>query len=168
MQSENPVEAMESSRDVRPGDRLETCRLAVLVKRKRALLEQLQQLCHRQAETIDRADAERLLRILTAKHKLLSGLEHVERELDPYRQQDPQSRQWASEAERESCRSDARACESLWNEIIDLEERCGGELTRQRAAVAEQLAQVRGQSQAQSAYLNTPVPSACQFDCRAE
>ncbi len=168
MPSENPVEAMESSRDVRPGDRLETRRLAALVKQKRALLEQLQQLCQRQAETIDRADAERLLRILTAKHKLLSSLQQVERELDPYRQQDPQSRQWPSEAEREACRSDAQVCESLWNEIIDLEERCGGELKRQREAVAEQLAQVRGQSHARSAYLNTPVPAPCQFDCQAE
>ena len=151
-----------------PAQGLSPQHLASLVRQKRSLLEQLQTLCENQKETIQADDAERLLRILTAKQKLLSGLERIEQELTPFRDQDPETRPWRSEQEREACRADVQASERLWEGILELETWCGKELEERRQALAERLSAAQAQTNARQAYLSAAPSVPAQFDCRAE
>ena len=149
-------------------ERLSPQHLASLVRQKRSLLEQLQTLCENQKQTIEADDAERLLRILTAKQKLVSGLERIERELAPFRDQDPETRPWGSEQERQACRADVQASERLWEGILELEAWCGKELEERRQALAQRLTAAQAQTNARQAYLSTAPTMPAQFDCRAE
>ncbi len=158
--------AMSDSRV--PAEALSPQHLASLVRQKRSLLEQLRTLCENQKQTIEADDAERLLRILTAKQKLLSGLERIEQELAPFRDQDPETRPWKSEQERQACRADVQASEKLWETILELESLCGKELEERRQALAKRLSAAQAQSNARQAYLNTAPSVTSQFDCRAE
>ncbi len=147
---------------------METCELASLVRRKRLVLEQLQAICERQRGLIESGETQRLLRVLTAKQKLLNGLQAIERLLDPYREQDPETRGWVSEEAREACRRDVAACTTIWAGLLELEQRCGAMLETRRGEVAAQLTQVQGAANVRSAYLNSHAPLPSQLDLQAE
>ena len=71
---------------------METDQLSGWMDRKQGLLSQLRQLAHRQVESVKQADMSHLLGLLAAKQRLLQELQEIERRLDPFRDQDPQSR----------------------------------------------------------------------------
>ncbi|MCA9644068.1 MAG: hypothetical protein KC492_25420, partial [Myxococcales bacterium] len=73
---------------------LSTDRLAKLVCQKRQVLQQLRQVAVRQGELIGQEDVSTLLKLLATKQALLSGLQKLERALEPFRGQDPEDRPW--------------------------------------------------------------------------
>jgi anti-sigma factor ChrR (cupin superfamily) len=83
----------------------------------------------------------------------LSELQALDRDLAPYQQQTPQSRQWSSPAERTRCQQQAARCEAVLREILLIEKQAEEQMTQQRDAVAQRLATFNQSAQAARAYI---------------
>ena len=93
---------------------LDTAKLTKLLADKCQLLTQLRQLGARQFQSIDTADLSQLLNLLAAKQRLIGGLQTIEQQLDPYREQSPDEREWASPADRQQCASLLKRVSNYW------------------------------------------------------
>ena len=126
--------------------------LARLVRQKRKLLEQLAMLGRRQQELIAGGDAATLLQLLGGKQQLITGLQVVERGLDAFRHEDPDTRRWPSPAERAACQADADACNALLAEVLTTEQQHEGQLSERRDALSKRLQQAQSAHAASTAY----------------
>lgn len=133
----------------------DTQKLLDLIGRKHDCLAQLHRLGGEQQGLVDTGDVGRLLSLLAIKQQTLQALSDVERELDPYRREDPRQRVWASEAERMHCAALAERSERMLREILEIEKRCEESLQRRRDETAEQLSVVQAAGAARGAYLNS-------------
>lgn len=131
---------------------LSTSLLIDLIGRKHDCLIVLRDLGARQRELIDSGDMTQLLTVLADKQRLIVQLRHLEQELDPFRDDDPDRRVWSSEAERVRCASLADRAERLLAEILDGERRSEDVLRRRRDDTAEQLAAAHIGHNARGAY----------------
>ena len=131
---------------------LPTDNLAELIHRKHQVLLQLREVGHRQIEIVDRHEISSLLQLLAAKQQLISALQTVERELAPYRDEDPDRRQWRSIEDRTRCAEEASACNELLSEIVHLEKRSEEKMATRRNQVATQLQEVHSAARARGAY----------------
>lgn len=147
---------------------MDTDLLAKLIDRKRHVLSQLSQLTIRQLTTVRQGDMSHLLGLLAAKKHSLNELQAVERELDPFRHQDPDSRRWQSPAHRERAREVAEQCETLLQGIMRLEKQSETELVHRRDSVASRLQGVHGASQATKAYATHRPRHGDQLDISSE
>ena len=142
--------------------------LANSMARKAQLLELLCKLGAAQLSLVGEGDMSRLLQVLSSKDSLLAQLQIIERELDPFRDEDPNRRQWASPELRATCRRDADRCSALLAEIMTIEKQSEAEMTRRRDATAIQLQGLYGTQEAQGAYITTPAVSPATFDLSME
>jgi flagellar biosynthesis/type III secretory pathway chaperone len=145
-----------------------TEQLATLVARKANLLTLLKQFTEKQLGVIAGEDTALLLKLLAGKQSLVDQLQAVERELAPFREQDPETRVWRSAEHRRACQHLAAACETLIHEILELDRRGEGELIRRRDAAAEQLQGLQTTAHAHRAYLQVPQAVAGGFDLVSE
>jgi hypothetical protein len=129
-----------------------TERLAELIGNKRQVLAQLRDVGQRQTDLINHGDTASLLKLLAAKQHLISTLQSVERELNPYYAEDPDRRTWKSPQDRAACASQAAECNSLLEEIVRLEKHGAEMMTVRRNEVAEQLQQAHAAAHVRSAY----------------
>ena len=81
-------------------------------------LRQLAQLGSWQLEAVRVHDMNRLLAVLSAKQRLLVGLQRLERQLDPFRQQNADERRWVSDEARQRCAKLAAESEALLAQIV--------------------------------------------------
>ena len=132
---------------------METDLLAQLIAKKHDVLDQLRQLARRQAQLITEGEMVKLLAILASKQMLLSELQRIERALDPFREQDPDSRRWRSAEDRLRTRQLVERCQGLLDEIMLLEKQGETELLQRRDAAAQRLQGMHTASEARSAYL---------------
>lgn len=146
----------------------ETERLAELISGRRELLEQLREVSGRQLDVIGEGDMQRLFALLSSKQVLLGRLQQVDRQLEPFRGQDPDSRRWRSTADRERTRQTAQRCESLLGEIMLVEKQCEAELTRRRDDTAGMLAGMHTAAKARSAYGDALADSGGRLDLTSE
>lgn len=141
-----------------------TAKLAVLIDARLAVLVQLLSLSRRQTSVINEEDLSALLTVLAGKQQLVNQLQLLDRQLAPYQQESPESRQWSSPAERTRCQQQAAKCEMALREILAAEQQAEGQMTRRRDAVAEQLAMINQTSHAARGYLPAnPVSAASHF-----
>jgi hypothetical protein len=147
--------------------RLSTDRLASLVAGKHKILELLVQLAQRQLVLAREGEVGDLLKLLAAKQTVLGQLQTLERELDPFRPQDPESRLWASAAARQSCQAQANRCDQLLAEAVRLEKLGEAEMVRRRDVAASALQGASDAAHAHSAYAGSPhtIASPLQFHC---
>ena len=138
--------------------------LAKLISVKYDILQQLRELSRRQIEIVESTDMDRLLTVLAAKQLLLKDLQNVELQLDPFRPDDPELRQWRTANEREQCRQIAKRCEALLQEIMLMEKRCETVLTTRRDQVAARLDEAHGASEARRAYSEPHLPKRNRID----
>jgi len=143
---------------------MDTDVLKELIDRKHHVLSQLSQLAQRQVSVVKQGDMTHLLGVLAAKQKVLSVLQGIERQLDPFRKQDPDSRLWRSPADRQRARDAAQRCESLLGEIISLERQSEENLVHRRDAAAARLQGVHGAAQARHAYAAATLRPGDQLD----
>lgn len=139
-------------------DPLSTDRLAQLVGQKLQVLEQLRQVAVRQGELIGQEDIGTLLKLLAAKQTLLSGLQKIERALEPFRDQDPERRPWPTPAARATCAADAAECARLLEEVIQLEREHERQMVVQRDRVAGRLRVAHSAHHAAGAYIQQKRP----------
>lgn len=142
--------------------------LAQAIARKAQLLELLCRLGGAQLSLVGDGDMSRLMQVLASKESLLQQLQLVERELDPFRDEDPEKRRWESPELRQACRQDADRCAALLAEIVSLEKQSEAEMTRRRDATAAQLQSMYGSQEAQGAYITAPMSLAGSLDLSME
>lgn len=146
---------------------METEILAGLIDNKYEVLSALRQLARAQVNIVRDGDTTRLMKLLAAKQELLHQLRQVESKIDPFRGQDPDSRQWRSPQRRQQVRDMTTRCESLLNEIMLVEKQCEGELVVRRDAAATRLQGIHNVTQATAAYLSN-APAHCQLDLSSD
>jgi hypothetical protein len=129
-----------------------TVELTGLVARKHECLTQLREFGSRQLELIAAGELGQLIRILSAKQRLLAILADIERQLDPYRDQSPVDRQWASVADRDDCARMTAECARLLVEVVEQEKQSEADLIRCRDDASRQLADANSAMRAQNAY----------------
>ncbi len=129
-----------------------TEQLARLVALKRDLLEQFRQLSRKQWDWITSDQTDRILSVLAAKEQLLRRLQELERQLDPFRHEDPEQRQWRSPEARWQCQQLAAQCAALLDEILLWEQRGTQEMARRRDQAAAELQQWHKHAEAAQAY----------------
>jgi hypothetical protein len=130
----------------------DTSRLAKLIVGKLKILELLVQLAGRQLSLVQEGEIGDLLKLLAAKQTVLGQLQTLERQLDPFRLQDPDGRQWATPEHRTRCQEHARRCDELVAEAMRLEQRSETQLVRRRDAAATVLQGVSAAVDVQAAY----------------
>ena len=131
---------------------LETDLLAELIRQKHDVLVQLHGLARRQLAIIDQRDMSQLLVLLSGKQTLLGELQKVERQLTPFRHEDPETRRWRSAADRRRCAEVAERCQSLLGEIMQAEKQSETDLVRRRDEAAVRLQGAHTAAEARSAY----------------
>jgi hypothetical protein len=152
----------------RVNDSLETELLAELIGQKQQVLEQLRELARRQTDLVGEGDMTKLLSVLAAKQSRLNELQAVERRLDPFRHQEPDSRQWPSPDDRQRARQAAERCEALLSEIVLLEKHSQSDLIRRRDEAAARLQGTHSAAVARSAYVASPPLASGQLDLSSE
>lgn len=135
----------------------DTDRLSELIAAKLQVVELLGGLARRQLELAEQAEMAALLKVLAAKQTVLDQLQRLERQLDPYREQDPERRIWRSAADRQRCQQRMDQCGQVLNEVLLLEKQGEAALVRRRQAAALALEQVQSATDARTAYA-TPEP----------
>lgn len=142
-----------------------TKKLAGLIAKRHLCLSQLRDLGLKQSALIHAGEINSLLRLIGAKNQIIAALHAVEKELAPFHEQDPESRQWESPEARAQCAAQAAQCTKLLEEVMQLERNNEEIMTKRRDQVAEQLqvAQAanaaRGAYQAQQKWNKTSVPA---------
>ena len=147
---------------------LSTDILAELVEKKHDLLVQLRDVGYRQMELIDGADMTQLLKLLSSKQRLLTALQDVERQLNPFRRENPDDRVWRTPADRARCAELAARSESLLAEVVEQEKRSETQLRAHRDRVAEELEGAHQAARAASAYSENPWTHSQQLDLSSE
>ncbi len=137
----------------------DTERLAVLVSAKVQVLEILTRLSRRQLELVSRGETPALLKLLTAKETVLAQLQALERQLDPFRSEDPEARVWSSRESRSACQRDADRANALLTEALALERQAEAAMLGRRDAAASALSAVQVAADARTAYA-VPQPAA--------
>ncbi len=146
---------------------METDTLASLIDKKYEVLSLLRQLARAQSSIVKDGDMTRLMKLLATKQNLLNQLQTLERQLDPFRTQDPDTRHWKSAEHRQRTRETATRCESLLSEIMLVEKQCEGELVTRRDAASTRLQGMHSVSQATNAYTSNG-PSHSQLDLSSD
>ena len=148
---------------------MDTDVLAQLMGEKHEVLVQLHQLAQRQLAVVSEGgEMSELLGVLAAKQRLLDQLHALQRQLDPYRRQDPDSRRWRTPRDRQRCAQVAGRCQSLLGEVIELERRGEAQLQSRRDRTAAQLKAVSTTAEARAAYSAGPCESQRQLDLASE
>lgn len=147
---------------------LDTTTLLQLFARKCELLMQLRQFGLRQYELIDSSDMNRLLSLLSAKQKVLGEIQNIERQLDPYRREAPDSRVWASDEQRRQCAQLAEACQRLLAEVMETEKQGESQLILRRDEAATRLHGVHQAIHARAAYIQPEQLNFTQVDLSSE
>jgi flagellar biosynthesis/type III secretory pathway chaperone len=137
----------------------DTSRLAALVSAKLQVLEILTRLSRRQLELIAGGQTPALLKLLTAKETVLAQLQALERQLDPFRAEDPEARRWNSPAARSACQREADRANALLTEAMALERQAEAAMLDRRDAAADAVSAVQVAADARTAYIK-PQPAA--------
>ena len=102
---------------------LDTHLLTELMSRKFDCLVQLQELGRQQFQLVDSGEVTQLMRVLSAKQVVIARLQEIEGELNPFRGQKPEERQWASPAARARCAELIDRGQALFREVMLQEKR---------------------------------------------
>ncbi len=149
-------------------DRFDTDFLTELIGKKLAVLQQLRDLSRRQTDLITDGNTSRLLSVLAAKQTLLAELQKIQKRLNPFRNQDPETRHWRSREDRLQCRQLSERCETLLGEIMLVERQSESELLQRRNAAVARLQGSHSATRATRAYIDSPLPTRQRLDLSSE
>ncbi len=147
---------------------LDTHKLAERIGQKHQCLVHLRDLARRQMALIAAGDMTQLLKVLSAKQHLIGSLQAIEKDLAPYRHDDPEQRRWPSPADRARCAQQAAACRELLAEIVRAEKSSESGLAERRDEIARRLQVAHVATRARVAYGGPPDPSPGMLDLASE
>jgi hypothetical protein len=142
--------------------------LAQLIGRKRECLVQLRDLGPRQLALVREGSMTTLLDLLSAKQRLLWELQKLERQLDPFRGQEPAARRWPTAQARQQTARQLAECEALLVEIVEHDKQSEEELIHRRQQTAIRLQGVHAASRARGAYLAPGCNASSRLDLSSE
>lgn len=142
--------------------------LSELIGRKHDCLAQLCAMGRKQMELVRSGTIAELLDVLSAKQRALARLQQIEKELDPFRDQDPDLRRWRTPQQRQQCAEQVEQCESLLREIMAKEKKSESELIVRRDDAATQLQGIHQSGKARGAYTAQSRSEATQLDLSSE
>jgi flagellar biosynthesis/type III secretory pathway chaperone len=131
---------------------LDTKQLTDLVAKRLKCASRLRDLAMRQQKLIGDGELGGLLSLLSDKQKLFDALRQVDRQLDPYRAQDPEARHWRCAEDRQVCARAVQCCDQLLSEIRHLEQQCEHMLIQRRDELADTLQGAHVATAARGAY----------------
>ncbi len=131
---------------------LDTDRLTDLVGKRLKCISRLRDLALRQQKLIGEGEMDKLLSVLADKQRLFDALRQVDRQLDPYRAQDPELRSWRCAEDRQRCARAMQCCDQLLSEIRHLEKQSETNLIRRRDELAGALQGAHAATSARGAY----------------
>ena len=117
-----------------------------------SILEQLLQVSEKQLHLVQLGDMTLLLQLLARKQKVLEAFEALERQLDPYRNIEPQDRTWTSEQERLDCDAAIQKGRELLAEILKLDQQSETELAQQKDDTLRQMQKMDTTGKAAAVY----------------
>jgi hypothetical protein len=132
---------------------MESDRLAQLARGKLQIMQLLQRLATQQLEIIRGGDMTNLLKLLAAKQTVMDQLSKIEQQFDPFRGENPDTRDWPSTAAREECQRNVEACNELLSDIMRLEKQGELEMVRRRDDASVRLTGMHGAREASHAYV---------------
>lgn len=141
-----------------------TAILAERMEQKYELLVQLHDLGVRQLELVRSGDLTQLLKLLSAKQRLLAALQRVERAMDAFRHEPPESRRWESPAARQRCADTVARCELLLQTIVEQERTSEAEMIVRRDEAAARLEGMHHATHVHNAYTADLDYLPCQLD----
>lgn len=147
---------------------LDTQQLSRLLEQKFECLHQLRDLGDRQLERIDADDMTALMKVLSAKQRLLGELQTIERELDPFRSQAPHERRWTSDVERTRCGELMARCQQMFSEIVSQERSAESNLFRRRNEAEQRLQGMHVAAGAHHAYAQADTWTTSSLDLSTE
>jgi hypothetical protein len=133
-----------------------TEQLAALIAAKQQILEILVRLSQKQVELVTAGDMTTLLKLLSGKQTVMQQLQTIERELAPFRGQDPEERVWRSPGDRVVCQRRADSCNALLAEAMQLEQRAEAGMLVRRDSAAAALVTAQTAADARFAYAKLP------------
>ena len=136
-----------------------TQQLYRLICQQREVLSELKHFAEVQQKIVQQNELGKLVSLLAAKQKAIQRLQEIDRNLSPFQNQDPESRVWSSEEQRDECRRIAKECPRLLAEVMKLEQTAEETLTAQRETISQQVEQSTTRSQAATAYLQASDPA---------
>ncbi len=137
----------------------QTDRLAELVERKHECLVRLHLLGRKQLGLVEEGRMAELLDLLAVKHRFLLDLQELDRQLEPFRREEPEDRRWRSAELRRQCAEKAEQCRRLLQEVLQQEKVCEEKVIRRREETAAQLEKLSRSGQACGAYLSSDRPA---------
>jgi len=140
-----------------------TAKLAALIDARLGVLTQLLALSRRQTTVIDGDDLSALLTVLAGKQQLVNQLQLLDKQLAPFQQQSPESRQWSSAAERARCQQQAAQCEAVLREILTAERQAEDQMTQRRDAISQRLDSLNQSIHSAKGYAPVVARTASQF-----
>jgi hypothetical protein len=126
--------------------------LAKLIERQWNALTALHELAVEQQSCLGAEKAELLLSLIARKQPLVEELDQIRIALQPYREQDPELRQWPDGQSRKICQAMSTRCDELHQEVLRLENVALTQMELQRNAIAAQLQDCRDSTIATTAY----------------
>jgi hypothetical protein len=143
-----------------------TDRLAALVAAKLQLVEMLLRLAERQLALVSENQTGGLLKVLAAKQGVLDQLQRLERELDPFRGENPEARHWRHSSQRAECQQQVELTSQLLAQVMNLEKQGEAAMLRRRETIEAELASVQSAADARHAYAGgrPQADSALQFE----
>ena len=145
-----------------------TERLAELIATRHELLVQMRDLGRLQMEFIGSNDFTQLLKVLASKQRVLTALQAADRELKPFRDDDPASRSWNNPQRREQCAELARRCDSIFREIVEQERHSEALLAACRDEASARLHGAHSSAQARGAYVTQSTAARSYLDLSSE
>ena len=136
-----------------------TQQLYDLICQQREVLLELKHFAEVQHRIVQQNELGKLVSLLASKQKAIQRLQEIDRNLAPFQSQDPESRVWSSEEQRDECRRIAKECPRLLAEVMKLEQIAEETLTAQRETISQQVDQSTTRSQAATAYLQASDPT---------
>lgn len=141
---------------------LSTDELARLIHDRHKTLSELRIVAARQFKVIEDQELSKLLELLAIKQGLINRLMECDRALDPFRQQTPEERVWASEDLRECCRLMIEESSQWLDDVKQLEAAAESLARDRKSEVSELVDTAANRAQAVSAYLNANKPASRQ------
>jgi hypothetical protein len=147
---------------------VETDQLAQLIDAKHGVLTQLRELARRQHALAQVGEPAELISLLAVKQRLLDGLSELERQLTPFRQQDPQARQWRTPAGRARCAAVSTQCRELLAEVLEWERRAMELMQSRQQDTLATIQSASDAAHARGAYLAATATAQQTFDLAAD
>lgn len=146
-----------------------TDRLTDLIERKHDVLTQLCKLSACQFRLAGHDNhVDDLMRVVAAKQTLIERLLELDRQIDPFRAEPPESRTWRSAADRARCSGLARACQAMLDDLRSLETEGTQRVQTHRNEISRQLQETQSASGSLAAYHGADQPARGGFDLSAE